>query len=319
MRAFDLPFSRPLRAALRVLLAGSAALLVAAVAAAVPAPLAAQAPATAPADTLYEVRLVDGSTLVGRLVAEEGDLLTFETTAGIRIQASRAQIASMTVARGQVVNGAFWREDPNRTRLLLLSPTGRSLRQGEGYLSSFWIFFPFVGYGITDEVTLAAGTPLIPGVIGRVVYIAPKVRVLEQQDLSVSVGTLSLFATEELASGSGGIVYGVGTFGSPDRSISAGAGWLYVLSDRNSELSNQPAIMLGGELRTGARTKLLTENFFVPGEAGALVSGGMRFFGERLSADFGLAAVVGLENQTDGRTPWFPVLNFVYNFGGSRR
>jgi hypothetical protein len=283
---------------------------------ATPSAGSAQVPATGVAsDTLYEVRLADGSVFVGRQVAEEGDLLTFETTAGARVQVARAQVQSIRPALGQVVGGEFWREDPNRTRLLLLSPTGRTLRQGEGYVSSFWIVLPFVGYGVSDAVTLAGGTPLLPGVIGRVFYVAPKIRVLQQPNMDISVGALSLFATEHLDEGTGGLLYGVGTFGGPDRSVSAGAGWVYVLSGEHTDLSNQPAIMLGGELRTTSRTKLLTENYFVPGESGALLSGGLRFFGERLSADFGIGALFGISDRRDG-IPWFPVLNFVYNFGG---
>jgi hypothetical protein len=282
----------------------------------VPDPVSAQTPEVdAAADVLYVVRLADGSTFFGRLIGEEGDLLTFESTAGARIQVNRAQLRSMEIALGRVVRGEFWREDPNRTRLLLMSPTGRTLRRGEGYLSSFWIFFPFVGYGVTDAVTIAGGTPLIPEVIGRIFYVAPKIRVFHQDDAHFSVGTISFFATEHLDEGTGGLVYGVGTFGTPDRSISAGAGWLYLIGDGRMDMPSQPAIMLGGERRATARTKFLTENYFVPGESGALISGGMRFFGERLSADFGLAAVVGLR-ETGDYIPWFPVLNFVYNFGG---
>jgi len=92
-------------------------------------------------------------------------------------------------------------------------------------------------------------------------------------------------------------------------------GWGYAWGGEDPWLSNDPLIMLGGEYRVGPRTKLLTENFFVPGEAGALLAGGMGFFGERLSVDFGIGALVGFDS--DG-IPWFPLLNFVWNFGGGR-
>jgi hypothetical protein len=280
-----------------------------------PATAGAQQPAAAVAtDTIYEVRLADGSTFFGRVVTADDERVVFETSAGVRIEVARAQIRSMNAALGRMVDGQFWREDPNQTRLLLLSPTGRTLRQGEGYFSSFWIFFPFVGYGVTDNITIAGGTPLIPEVIGRVIYLAPKVRVLSRPGSDFSVGALAGFATTDIDFGSAGILYGVGTFGSPDQSITAGAGWGYVLGGGTAEIANQPIIMLGGELRMSTRTKLLTENFVVPGESGALLTGGVRFFGERLSADFGMGSLLGLE----GGIPWFPVLNFVYNFGPGR-
>ncbi len=266
-----------------------------------------------PSDTLQTLRLVDGSVLVGRVVTVEGDRITFETITGVRLEVDRGQIRSLTPAHGRMVDGEFWNEDPNRTRLLAISPTGRSLPKGEGYLSAFWIIFPFVGYGVTDNLTLSGGTPVLPEVIGRVIYLAPKLRVLNREKVDVAVGVLALFATEHLDEGSVGILYGVGTFGRPDHSLTAGAGWAYAWGGEDPWVSNQPLIMLGGEHRTGARTKLLTENFFVPGESGALMTGGVRLFGERLSVDFGIGAVVGFDS--DG-TPWFPLLNFVWNFGG---
>jgi hypothetical protein len=328
-----------LRAALKAAAAALATLTLLAGTAAVPLHLAAQtsgpagqtsghepgqAPAQAliqvppqviPSDTLMELRLVDGSTLIGRIVAVEDDRITFETATGVRVEFARDQIRSLVPARGSLVDGHFWPEDPNRTRLLAVSPTGRSLPKGEGYLSAFWIFFPFVGYGMTDNFTLSAGTPVIPEVIGRVIYLAPKLRVLGRENMNVAVGVLALLGTEALDEGSVGIFYGVGTFGSPDHSLTAGAGWAYAWGGGDPWVSNEPLIMVGGEHRVGPRTKLLTENFFVPGESGALLTGGMRLFGERLSVDFGIGLTAGFDS--DG-TPWFPLLNFVWNFGGGR-
>jgi len=281
---------------------------------AAPGALTAQTPAAEAADTLVELRLVDGSRFVGRVVAETAERITFETTGGVRLEVERARIRSLSPLRGRMVDGDFWREDPNRTRLLLVSPTARTLPRGEGYLSAFWVVFPFVGYGVTDNFTVAAGTPLIPEVIGRVLYVAPKVRVVSQPAMDLAVGGLAFFATEAVEEGSVGIAYGVGTFGDADRSLTAGAGWGWALGGDDAWLSSDPLVMLGGELRVSPSIKLLTENFFVFGESGALLSGGVRFIGERLSVDFGLAGLAGFGDDL----PWLPVLNFVYNFGRRR-
>ena len=69
----------------------------------------------------------------------------------------------------------------------------------------------------------------------------------------------------------------------------------------------------GGETRVGRYTKLISENLFVPGEDGVILSAGMRFFGRRLSADAGLAGFAG----EDGGC-CFPLVNVVYNFGPGR-
>jgi hypothetical protein len=282
---------------------------------ALPTAIAAQAVSTTvtPADSVVELRLTDGSSFIGRIIAQTDERITFETAGGTRLELDRAQIRAVSPVRGRVVDGEFWRDDPNRTRLLLVAPTGRSLGTGEGYVSTFWVAFPFVAYGITDNLTLAGGTPVLPGVIGRVIYLAPKLQVLSTPTVDAAVGVLALFATEELASGSAGIGYGVATFGNTDRSVSGGAGWAFVLGGGDAWVSNEPLLMLGGEYRVSRSVKLLTENYFVLGESGSLVTGGMRLFGERLSADFGIGAVVA---RGSGGVPWFPLLNFVYNFGG---
>jgi len=263
-------------------------------------------------DMIQRVRLVDGSTLFARVVAVEGERVTLETSGGDRLDVALARIRSMGPARGTVVDGEFWTEDPNRTRLLVLAPTGRTLDQGEGYISSFWVFFPFVSYGLTDHVTLSGGTPLLPDVIGRVIYLAPKVRVHRRPGMDLAVGSLAFFATEAVDEGSIGLLYGVGTFGNPDRSISTGAGWGFALGGGDARVSGDPVVLLGGEFRVARNVKLLTENYFVPGESEAIVSAGVRLFGERLSVDFGIGTI------TDTSPGWLPVLNFVYNFGGRR-
>lgn len=62
------------------------------------------------------------------------------------------------------------------------------------------------------------------------------------------------------------------------------------------------------------RTKFITESYFVPGESGGLVVGGVRFFGERLSADAGL----GFALDGGDASCCLPVVNFVYSFGRPR-
>jgi hypothetical protein len=274
---------------------------------------AAQVPDLQPGATMWEIRLADGTAIVGVVVEATAERVTLETPAGTRVNVARSQIRAARVAEGRIVDGAYWFEDPNHTRLLLISPTGRSLTRGEGYVSAFWVVFPFAAYGVTDRFTIAGGTPILPMVIGRIIYLAPKYRVFSQPGLDVAVGAISLFLTEKAASGTAGIGYTVGTYGSSDRSVTAGAGWAYAVGEGESWASNRPAVMLGGDTRIGRTVKLVTENFVVPGESGTLLSGGVRLFGERIAVDLGLAGFVG-----DGEFAWVPAGNFVYNFGGRR-
>jgi hypothetical protein len=269
-------------------------------------------PAVVVGDSLYEIRLMDGSSLIGRVVADDGEELVVETAAGARITLRRAQIRSMRLVRGRMVSGEMWIEDPHATRLFF-GPTARAVPQGEGYFGVYELFFPFVTYGVTDRFTISGGTPVVPGAIGEAFYVAPKLEVMRTPTASAAVGVLAFFATREL-DGTVGLLYAVGTLGDSDRALTVGATVPFIATSGDAEIGREPALMLGGEARMTRRTKFISENYFAPSVGYGLVSGGVRFFGERLSADFGLGAAFG-EGSFEC---CLPLVNFVYSFGGSR-
>ena len=265
----------------------------------------------APRDTVVELRLRDGSVLYGRVIEETPERIVVVTVNGVRLEVPRAQVESLRVSAGRAVEGAFWAEDPNSTRLFFTS-TARPLRKGDGYVSSFMLFLPLVAYGVTDRLTIAGGTPILPVAFGRMWYFAPKYTVAKRERSAFAVGALGFVLPEDFVdNGSVGIMYGAGTWGSRDRAITAGAGWGYVWASGTSGVSNDPVIMLGGETRVSRRVKLITENWmFTSGKTVGFVSGGVRFIGDRLSADLGLGGFTGT-----GSGCCFPLVNFVYNFG----
>lgn len=248
-------------------------------------------------DTLYEIRLTDGSVLYGR-VTDEGENVAVVTQAGATVRLRRGQITRITPLTARVVAGRVWPDDPNATRLFF-GPTARAVGAGEGYLGVYEVLFPFLTFGVTDNFSISGGTPIIPDVIGEVWYLAPKLTLVQTENVAAAAGVLMAGADGDVV----GIAYGVGTYGGPDRSVTAGLGFGF----SGDELSHQPVAMVGGELRTGASTKLITENYFAPGEDGIVASGGIRFFGERLSADLGIAT-----SLNEGE--FFPLVNFVYSF-----
>jgi hypothetical protein len=271
------------------------------------APLRAQAPdpaVTAPADSLTEVRLRDGSVLIGRVESQSETQVVLMTRSGARVEIPRGEILSLRSVALRA-DGEVWPEDPNHTRLFFTS-TGRALRKGEGYVASFYLFLPFVAYGVTDRFTIAGGTPILPEVFGRVFYVAPKYTVFDSPRHSFAVGGLG-FLAPSIDEGSLGILYGVSTHGTRDRAVSVGAGWGYFVGDGYAGTSNEPVFMLGGEQRISRRVKLITENWFVvnPGVDGVW-SGGFRFIGDRLSADLGFIGQGGC---------CLPLVNFVWAFG----
>lgn len=268
-----------------------------------PAPLSAQAVEIVPGDSLLSIRLGDGSVLVARIVSVTGDRVVLMTEAGARVEVDRSSIRSVRPVGSATL-------DPNTSRLFF-GPTGRTVGAGEGYVGLFELFFPFVSIGATDWLTLSGGTPIIPGEMGEVFYLAPKVRVLATERLQVSGGVLAFFEGG-FDSGSIGIMYAVGSAGDPDRSLTVGAGFPFRASGRHSDVSD-PILLIGGETRTGRITKLITENYVLLGERGVMTSAGFRIFGERFSGDVGIGALLG-----DEAFCCLPLINVVYTFGGSR-
>ncbi len=201
-------------------------------------------------------------------------------------------------------NGRYVRPDPNRTRLLL-APTARPLKSGQGYFSAYEIFFPLLAIGITDFISLSGGMSLFTGSRQQLVYFAPKITPIQTGKFSAASGLLYLNTTE------GGepavIYYGVGTYGTDNLSITAGLGWGYY----GSNVADKPTVLIGAELRASNSIKFITENWFLPNFNDDFLSFGFRFFGENLAADLGFIYPIGAEIEGFPFLPWF---GFAYNF-----
>ena len=124
-----------------------------------------------------------------------------------------------------------------------------------------------------------------------------------------------------------GLAYGVATVGSDDNAWTVGAGWAYSRYYENeygpscltvpyqpceptrvAQMEGSPVLMVGGERRISRRGKFISENYVFDG--GGIASFGVRFLGERLSADLGLAIPLGVDQFIA-----VPVVNFVWTFG----
>jgi hypothetical protein len=262
-------------------------------------PAAAQDPAGKPVQEVFELILSDGSRAFGTVERESEHEVVFRTTTGSTVTARRADIVALRRVKGRVSDGEFLRRDEHRSRLFF-APTGRSLERGQVSVGVFEFLAPFVQVGVTDRFSVGGGTPLVFGFdeSERPFWITPKMQVYNGERSQAAVGVLHLFASGDSA----GIAYGVATFGSTDNALTAGAGLAYAGDDRGG------VVMIGGERRVRSNLKLITENYLWKNGNG-FVSGGVRFIGQNLSADVGLAIPIGLEDLIA-----FPVVNFVYVF-----
>ena len=238
--------------------------------------------------------------------------IAFKTNLGIiHIPISKIKHIE-TVPVDLIRKGEFWFANPNITRLFF-APTARMLKQGKGYFSDYYLFFPGFAYGITDRFTLGGGLSIFPGVDmnDQLFFVAPKFGLVQEKTFSFAMGALlvripgddDVFQDDpEVA----GILYGVTTFGQPDASLTAGLGYGFV----DGNLADRPMVMIGGEKRLTRRTAFVTENWIFPGIDEPLISYGIRFFGKRLSVDLGLINTIG-----DGAIfPGVPYIDFVVQF-----
>lgn len=260
--------------------------------------------------------LTDGSTLVG-IITEVGESeVKFKTDLGEMTIAINKITDIKEVSSKAFKGGKYWFPNPNRTRLYF-SPTGRMLRKGEAYFSAYYLFFPGINYGITDNITIGGGFSIFPGVDfdKQILFFTPKIGINAASNIDFSISGLivripdpdddDVFG-EDSRSFYIGVVYGMGTIGSEDHSFTFGLGYGYA----DDEFADKPLVILGGETRISRRIALVTENWLMPGVDDPLVSYGMRFFGEGLSVDLALLNIVG----EDTFFPGFPYLGFVYNF-----
>ena len=258
-------------------------------------------PSSARQVTLYELVLRDGSRLYGLIERQDDTQVVFTTQAGATVTAGRTDIASLKEVTGTVVEGQFLPPDPNATRLFF-GPTGRSLSKGQVYLGVYEFVMPFVQVGITDSLSIGAGTPLVFGFNERErpFWLTPKLQIVGRDRTQISVGVFHAFAP---SGDGGGVGYVVGTRGDSGASFTIGGGVAYGSNGGRSGL-----VMVGGERQVRRNLKLISENY-VWKEGNGIASAGIRFFGERLSADLALAFPIGADEFFA-----FPVINFVYVF-----
>ncbi len=253
---------------------------------------------TADDGAVQRLTLSDGSQVYGHVEVSDEFQVTFRTLADVVMTVPRSRIVDLRSVEGRVVAGSFEPADPHSNRLMF-APTARSLRKGEGYFGVYYVL-PFVQVGVTDRVSIGGGTPLFFGDGAHPVWFTPKVQVVSGRRVQAAAGLIHLTGIEGI---NAGIAYGVTTIGSDSDAMSIGLGYGY-----SGRRSGRPILMVGGEHRQSRRIKLITENWYWGGSAPGFVSGGVRFLGERLSADVSL--VVPLASETVA----FPIVSFAWHF-----
>lgn len=216
-------------------------------------------------------------------------LILTAVTMGLPAPASAQQVA--------VVPSAL--SNPADSTRLFLMPTARTLPAGTALVGVEQVVMPFFEVGATNRLTVGAAAPML-ALVGGQFWATARMGVIQRDSLAAAVGVLH-FGT--FSGQIGGVAYASVTVGGADRAVTVTGGRVYT-----SDGAGPATGMIGGNWRVGRRTRFVTENHIWP--EGGVVSAGIRYGGERFSADFGLARPL-FTNY-----PFYPVLNFMWRLGG---
>ena len=251
-----------------------------------------------PVDTVVVVvRMRDRTEFTGKVTARDDSTLTLASPSGALTVIPIRLVLDWRRSSSDFTNGRLRTEDPDQSRLVL-GPTGRTLPKGSVFFTDYLFFFPMLGFGVSDHLTISGGVSLLPGAESQVVYVAPKIGIVRTPTASIAIG--GLYAQLPEGNGNAGDVYVSGTFGSVDHSLTLSVGYPFANGDRSSE----PGFLVGGETRMGRDQKLILEIWRLPGVTETPIVVGLRGFGRKVSVDFGMLRILGAHMTGLPFIPW---------------
>jgi len=240
------------------------------------------------------VVLVDGTVIVGTVDDEGADPLVIRTASGVEQRVARAQVREVT----GLLAGRFTRLDPARTRLYL-APTARTLGRGDGRFSAYYLF-PSAAFGVSDRVDMSVGAS-VPAISSDGDFVMAlnlnlKGQLVRFEGGAAAVGGSAIIPITSFDgfSAVAGTVYGVATLGSDVRAVTLGVFGLYGTDFEDASFADGALLLMGLESQVSNSVKLISENYLAVGYGGSagVLTGGVRFFGDRLAADVAAALVV---------------------------
>jgi hypothetical protein len=289
-----------------------------------------------PADTIknkseknkkVEIELTDGNSFVGYITSRDSSFIYFKSIGGIEQKIPAAMVIEIKTVKGDLVDGEYWIEDPNSSRLFL-GPTARPIGNGKGYFSAYEIFFPIIGFGITNYISLAGGISLLPTADEQLFYITAKATPYRTKGFDASAGIhyMNLLGSSDDDDPGYAILFTAFTYGDNNNALTIGGGfdlipgeqyvYTYYPAPPQYEKYNNYYFTLGGEARISSVCKLISENYLFVSEGIEdnvfLFSGGLRFFGKHIAGDFGITTTPELLDW--GGFPFVPWLGFAYNW-----
>ncbi|MDO7884932.1 hypothetical protein [Hymenobacter cheonanensis] len=254
----------------------------------------------------YTVETMGGTQFSGILREATEQTLTFETRELGTVTVQRVIVRQLTNQTPEQARRGF--DYVGNSTHMFFAPTARNLHQGEGEAQVIDIFLASVNYGLTDNISVGLLVPVIPFVGVPLVAVTPKVSLPVSDKLRVGAGVLYGFTTGS-GGGSGGLGYGLATYGTADTNLTLGLGYGFA----SDGVGRSPVGVVGANVRLSRLFTLVNEtylaNFDSNGGFGGLA--GLRYASPRFSGSLG--ALYFTSRNNGGIYPAY--LDVAFRFG----
>jgi hypothetical protein len=257
----------------------------------------------------YSIETVGGTQFNGILRAASEEALTFETRELGVVTVPRLNVRQLTNQTPEQAQRGF--NYVGNSTHMFFAPTARNLHQGEGEAQVVNIFLASINYGITDNISVGLLMPVIPFVGIPAVAITPKVSVPLNDKLRVGAGVLYGFTTGVFGSQteSGGLGYGLATYGPADTNLTRGLGYGFAGGD----IGRSPVGVVGANVRLSRLFTLVNETYVASFDSNSGLGGlvGLRYASPRFSGSLG--ALYYTARNDSGIFPAY--LDVAFRFG----
>lgn len=260
------------------------------------------------------LKMLDGSELIGKLIAEDQTSLIIETTSLGQLNILRSEVK--VLIRSPEGGRAGWHATRDAARNIFGPTTGYNPPKGKGYYQNYMLLVNQVHYGLTDHFSLGMGLELASLLENALqlpsVALYPKVSIpVVENQFQIGLGAVFTHLADFGPSTFDFVNYYTAlTYGPPDRHISVGLGYTRI----DGDYSASPLYILGGQYRFTRSFALATENWLARGPTqGSLLSLSGRIIGQRTSWDLGVILLVYHEFFGNEIIP-LPLLGFTVPF-----
>ena len=272
---------------------------------------------------IYTINLDEGSVVTGKIISYNHQKIELKSETLGEININTKNILQINKVESNEYKTALLSRNPHYSRYFY-APSAIPLDKGEGYFQDIYLIFLSGNYAVSKYSTIGAGFSIMPGVAitDQIFFVNTKVAYPVSDKFYLGAGGLYFRAGD--IGGSIGIAYGVGTYGGYDHNLTLGVGYGYT----DNKLMETPVFTLCGMTRISKRISLITENWFLTvsyqeeippnyidtrtvHEFVCLISYGLRFFGDKLSADL---AFMNIPTTGEFFFPGIPYVDFVVRF-----